>query len=108
MTPTDTNVWVGVCLFIQHFEEESVWGGIEGIIEDPGFIGSLSGFKNLKLLASIRRVITDTDIRDSLRRVGLDPYIKKPVSKYSLGMQHRLGIAQRSWKGRSCSFWTNR
>lgn len=64
------------------------------IIEDPGFIGSLSGFKNLQLLASIRRVITDADIRNCLRRVGLDPDSKKPVSKYSLGMRHRLAIAQ--------------
>ncbi|MBP1994321.1 ABC transporter ATP-binding protein [Paenibacillus eucommiae] len=64
------------------------------IIEDPGFIGSLSGFKNLKLLASIRREISDDGIRDTLVRVGLDPKSKKHVSKYSLGMRHRLGIAQ--------------
>lgn len=64
------------------------------IIEDPGFIGSLSGFKNLKLLASIRREISDDDIRKTLARVGLDPNSKKHVRKYSLGMRHRLGIAQ--------------
>ncbi|WP_281890571.1 ABC transporter ATP-binding protein [Paenibacillus sp. YYML68] len=64
------------------------------IIEDPGFIGSLSGFKNLQLLASIRRKISDQVIRDTLARVGLDPHSKKHVSKYSLGMRHRLGIAQ--------------
>jgi ABC-2 type transport system ATP-binding protein len=64
------------------------------IIEDPGFIGSLSGFKNLKLLASIRRLISDDEIRETLRRVGLDPDSKKHVRKYSLGMRHRLGIAQ--------------
>ncbi|CAK4868602.1 unnamed protein product [Aphanomyces euteiches] len=64
------------------------------IIEDPGFIGSLSGFKNLKLLASIRRVISNADIREILLRVGLDPNSKKHVRKYSLGMRHRLGIAQ--------------
>lgn len=64
------------------------------IIEDPGFIGSLSGFKNLKLLASIHRKISDDIIRETLIRVGLDPKSKKHVSKYSLGMRHRLGIAQ--------------
>lgn len=33
-------------------------------------------------------------IRKTLIRVGLDPDMKKPVSKYSLGMRQRLGIAQ--------------
>ena len=33
------------------------------IIENPGFIGSLSGFKNLQLLASIRRKLSKEDIR---------------------------------------------
>lgn len=64
------------------------------IIEEPGFIGSLSGYKNLKLLASIRRKISNREIREALERVGLDPNLKKQVSKYSMGMRHRLGIAQ--------------
>lgn len=64
------------------------------IIEEPGFIGSLSGFKNLKLLASIHRDISDGEIKNTLAQVGLDPNSKKHVRKYSLGMRHRLGIAQ--------------
>lgn len=64
------------------------------IIETPGFIESLSGYRNLKLLASIRRSITEETIRKTLERVGLDSHNKKHVSKYSLGMRHRLGIAQ--------------
>lgn len=64
------------------------------IIEEPGFIGALSGYQNLKLLASIRRKISDAEIRQALERVGLDPNLKKRVSKYSLGMKQRLGIAQ--------------
>lgn len=64
------------------------------IIENPGFIGSMSGFKNLKLLASIQRKISDETIRDTMRLVGLDPDSRKHVRKYSLGMRHRLGIAQ--------------
>ena len=64
------------------------------IIEDPGFIGSVSGFKNLKLLASIKKCIADERIIETLKLVGLDPKEKKHVGTYSLGMRHRLGIAQ--------------
>lgn len=64
------------------------------IIEDPGFIGTMSGLKNLKLLAQIRGLADESRIREVIRRVGLDPDDKKPVRKYSLGMRHRLGIAQ--------------
>ena len=38
--------------------------------------------------------ISKADIRIVLKRVGLDPDMKKPVGKYSLGMRQRLGIAQ--------------
>lgn len=64
------------------------------IIEKPGFIGSLSGFKNLKLLSSIRKEISNDEIKKTLEQVGLDSTSKKHVRKYSLGMRHRLGIAQ--------------
>lgn len=64
------------------------------IIETPGFIGSLSGFKNLKLLASIHKKVTDQGIKETLLKVGLDPNMKKHVRHYSLGMRHRLAIAQ--------------
>lgn len=64
------------------------------IIESPGFLPNLSGFKNLKLLASLRGKIDDETIRRAIRRVGLDPESKKNVGKYSLGMRERLGIAQ--------------
>lgn len=64
------------------------------IIETPGFIPNLSGLKNLKILASMKGRITKKEIRETIRRVGLDPDMKKPVAKYSLGMRQRLGIAQ--------------
>lgn len=64
------------------------------IIETPGFLPHLSGFQNLKLLASLQKKANDSTIRAVIAQVGLDPNMKKPVSKYSLGMRQRLGFAQ--------------
>ena len=64
------------------------------IIETPGFLPNLSGMKNLEILASLKKKIGSDTIREVIKRVGLDPSMKKPVGKYSLGMRQRLGIAQ--------------
>ena len=64
------------------------------IIETPGFLPNLTGMKNLELLASLRRRIDREAIRENIVREELDPDMTKPVSKYSLGMRQRLGIAQ--------------
>ncbi len=64
------------------------------IIETPGFLPQMSGARNLEILASLNRKIGLKEIAASIRRVGLDPLLKKPVGKYSLGMRQRLGIAQ--------------
>ena len=64
------------------------------IIETPGFLPALTGFKNLHLLASLKRRVGNKEIRETIRRAGLDPDLKKHVAKYSLGMRQRLGIAQ--------------
>ena len=64
------------------------------IIETPGFLPNISGYKNLKILAGLKAAIGKKEILDSLERVGLDPHMKKHVAKYSLGMRQRLGIAQ--------------
>ncbi len=64
------------------------------IIEAPGFLPSLSAYKNLDYLASLRGVIGKEQIRSAISAVGLDPDDKKHVGKYSLGMKQRLGIAQ--------------
>lgn len=64
------------------------------IIETPGFLPNISGYKNLKLLASLKGIIGHEEICTALSCVGLDPMMKKSVGKYSLGMRQRLGIAQ--------------
>ncbi|MBQ8638420.1 MAG: ATP-binding cassette domain-containing protein [Lachnospiraceae bacterium] len=64
------------------------------IIENPGFLPEYSGFRNLKMLGMINGKISDQKIRETIRLVGLDPFSKKRVGAYSLGMRQRLGIAQ--------------
>lgn len=95
-----------ICGFIEPTEGEIVVDGkvigkdvdfpesLGLIIERPGFLPRLSGFKNLKLLADIRGNISNEQIKETISRVGLDPVSKKSVGKYSMGMKQRLGIAQ--------------
>ena len=63
------------------------------LIENPAFLPTYSGFDNLKTIASIKGIITDEEIKDVIKRVGLDPDDKKKYKKYSLGMKQKLGIA---------------
>ena len=64
------------------------------IIETPGFIPYYSGYKNLKLLADLNKKIDSDKIKETMKKVGLDPNLRRHVKKYSLGMRQRLGLAQ--------------
>ena len=66
---------------------------IGALIESPSFISGYSGYKNLKIISSIKNVINDDQICNSISCVGLDPKDIKKYKKYSLGMKQRLGIA---------------
>lgn len=63
------------------------------LLENPAFVNNYTGFKNLKVLASIQNRINDDKIRKAIEKVGLDPDDKRTFKKYSLGMKQRLGIA---------------
>ena len=67
---------------------------VGAIIENPTFFPYATGFENLKMLADIRKIISDDRIREVMNKVGLDDKDKRTVSKYSLGMKQRLAIAQ--------------
>lgn len=64
------------------------------IIESPGFWPHYTGFENLKLLASIKNIVSDKEIKYAIQRVGLSPEDDRTYKKYSLGMKQRLAIAQ--------------
>lgn len=64
------------------------------IIETPGFIPYYSGYRNLKILAGLRKIIGEQEIHETMRVVGLEGAENKLVRKYSLGMRQRLGLAQ--------------
>jgi hypothetical protein len=64
------------------------------LIENPGFIPSLSGYDNLKMLADIKGLIGKEEIEAAMEKVGLEKAcFKKKYKTYSLGMKQKLGIA---------------
>lgn len=63
------------------------------LIENPSFIDGYTGYKNLKMLADIKGVIGEKEVKEALLKVGLDPEDKRKYRKYSLGMKQKLGIA---------------
>ena len=67
---------------------------VGAMIENPGFFPYSTGYENLKLLSEIKKVIGENEIREMIKKVGLDDKDKRTVSKYSLGMRQRLAIAQ--------------
>lgn len=75
-------------------EKEAYMDKMGIIIETPGFLPGYSAYKNLKMLAMIRKSMSDSQIRDAIISVGLDPDSPKKVGKFSMGMRQRLGIAQ--------------
>ena len=67
--------------------------GVGGIIESPDMYMYLTGRQNLKLIANLYKGIKKKEIDDLIKLVGLEKRIDDKVSKYSLGMRQRLGIA---------------
>ena len=64
------------------------------IVEIPDLYMYMSGYENLKLVANLYKNVDKKRIDEIVKLVGLENRIKDKVSKYSLGMRQRLGIAQ--------------
>lgn len=63
-------------------------------VNQPGYIDFYDGFTNLKLLAEIQDRIGEEEIKNCMKKVGLNPEDKTKVKNYSAGMKQKLGIAQ--------------
>ncbi|WP_168356791.1 ABC transporter ATP-binding protein [Petralouisia muris] len=68
-------------------------GKIGVLLEFPAAYDWLSGYQNLKILASMYQGVTEADIVDITRLVGLEEDIHKKYRDFSVGMKQRLGIA---------------
>lgn len=64
------------------------------IIENMTMLPDFSAYDNLNMLAKIKKIATQDDIRNALETVGLDPDDKKKVKAFSLGMKQKLNLAQ--------------
>ena len=67
---------------------------VGAIVENPDMYMYLTGYQNLKLVANLYKDISEDIINEVVKLVKLENRIKDKVSKYSLGMRQRLGIAQ--------------
>ena len=64
------------------------------IVENPDLYMYMTGYQNLKLIKNMYKNVDDKRIDEVVKLVGLEQRINDKVSKYSLGMRQRLGIAQ--------------
>jgi ABC-2 type transport system ATP-binding protein len=66
---------------------------VGAIVDEPRFHGHLTGRQNLQILAAAREPAAKLRIGPSLERVGILHRADDRVSKYSMGMRQRLGVA---------------
>lgn len=67
---------------------------VGGIVENPELYKHMSGMQNLRQYARMRKGVDQKRIDEVVEIVGLKNRINDRVSKYSLGMRQRLGVAQ--------------
>lgn len=66
---------------------------VGAIVDEPRFHGHLTGRQNLQILAAAREPAARDRIDSALDRVGMLSRGGVKVSKYSMGMRQRLGVA---------------
>ncbi len=66
---------------------------VGAIVDEPRFHSHLTGRQNLQVLAAAREPAARDRIGPALERVGMGHRADDRVSKYSMGMRQRLGVA---------------
>jgi ABC-2 type transport system ATP-binding protein len=66
---------------------------VGAIVDEPRFHQHLTGRQNLQILAAARESAAAGRIESALDRVGILHRANDKVSKYSMGMRQRLGVA---------------
>lgn len=67
---------------------------VGAIVENPELYPFLTGAQNLKQYARMIPGVTQKDIDEAVRLVGMEKALNEKVGRYSLGMRQRIGIAQ--------------
>lgn len=62
------------------------------LIESPGLFFNMTGYENLEIFASLKNVSKDK-LQQMADYTRIGDYLKKPVSRYSLGMKQRLALS---------------
>jgi ABC-2 type transport system ATP-binding protein len=75
-------------------ERAAALARVGAIVEEPRFLGHLTGRENLTVIAAAREPEAHARIDGALSRTGLSQRADERVRRYSLGMRQRLGVAR--------------
>lgn len=75
-------------------EFEAAMKNVGGIIENPELYKYLTGRQNLECYARMYDEIPEGRLDELIKAVHLENWQNEKISKYSLGMRQRLGVAQ--------------
>lgn len=85
---------IEICGYDVSKKFEQAMANVGGIVENPEMYKYLTGRENLRQYARMREVEDEKRIDEVVNLVKLSNRIDEKVSKYSLGMRQRLGVAQ--------------
>ncbi|ACD23603.1 ABC transporter ATP-binding protein [Clostridium botulinum] len=87
-----SNGEIRICGYDLNKNKEKALKNVGAVVENPELYKYLSGRENLMQIARIRSV-SKKEVEELVKLVGLEKRIDDKVSKYSLGMKQRLGLA---------------